>query len=90
MFDFLKKQEPVGPLSEPVRTALRERREVSEVTAAGLRMTHQKGLYSGRKVNYFRVFDPRTVQARRFGDLDGTGVLYSGHIEAEGHIVLNP
>ena len=56
----------------------------------------QHGLYSGRRVRYFRVFDPRRlaergVQMRSFSDLDAYPdlVLGSGHLEADGAVVLS-
>jgi len=90
MLDFLRKQ-PVSPLPEAITSSLGQLRGVSDQAAQGLKMVSQAGLYSGRKVTYFRVFDPATVgaQPRRFEDLDGAGVLYSGHIEREGHVVLS-
>lgn len=90
MFDFLRKQ-TVGPLPGAVRLSLSQQRNVSEQTALGLKMVHQGGLYSGRKVTYFRVFNPAALgtQPRQFADLAGAGVLYSGHIEREGHVVLS-
>jgi hypothetical protein len=56
---------------------------------------HHNGSYSGRRVNYFRVFDPvrtaeRSVKVKEFADLDSHPelVLGSGHVEQNGAVVL--
>ena len=90
----LLKQKDVGPLSDAVSMGLTHERGIDAQVLAGLAMVRQKGLYSGRKVTYFRVFDPIAqkaagVEPRHFADLDNGGVLYSGHVEPEGHIVLH-
>lgn len=61
-----------------------------------LSVVEQHGTYSGRRVSYFRIFDPirageRGLQIRRFTDLDRhpNVVLGSGHIEADGSVVLS-
>ena len=61
-----------------------------------LRVVEQQGSYAGRRVKYFRVFDPvraneRTVQVRVFGDLDAHSelVLGSGHVEQDGAVILS-
>src|SRR5689334_218537 len=61
-----------------------------------LSVVEEHGTYSGRRVSYFRVFDPirvaeRGVQVRRFTDLEPHRdlVLGSGHVEADGSIVLS-
>ena len=77
-------------LPEVVRLSLAQGKEVAEGTSAGFRMVQERGLYSGRKVLYFRVFDPASLadQPRGYADLDAAAILYHGHIEAEGHVVL--
>lgn len=62
---------------------------------ATLSVLQQSGSYSGRKVSYFRVFDPvriaeRSVKVNDFADLDGHPelVLGSGHVEKDGVVVL--
>lgn len=83
----------VKPLSVAVRAAVAERGNL-DAAAEGLRMATKKGLYSGRPVTYFRVFDitawpvGRAIP-KRFADLDGNGVIHSGHVEREGSVVLN-
>ena len=61
-----------------------------------LSVVQQHGSYSGRRVSYFRVFDPirvaeRGLQVRQCTDLDAHPhlVLGSGHIEADGGVVLS-
>jgi hypothetical protein len=60
-----------------------------------LSVVQQRGSYSGRKVSYFRVFDPvraaeRSVKIADFADLDAHPelVLGSGHVEQNGAVVL--
>jgi hypothetical protein len=60
-----------------------------------LAVLHQRGSYSGRKVSYFRVYDPvriaeRAVKVQDFGDLDTHPelILGSGHVEQNGAVVL--
>jgi hypothetical protein len=62
---------------------------------ATLPMTMRHGSYAGRRVDYFRVFDPvraaeRRIDVRGFGDLDPHAdlMLGSGHIEQHGSVVL--
>ena len=63
---------------------------------ATLRVVEERGSYAGRRVKYFRVFDPirateRAVQVRAFGDLDAHSelVLGSGHVEHNGAVILS-
>ena len=63
--------------------------------ASELGMVESRGRYSGRKVTYFRVFDParaaeRELEVRAFGDLDThrTLVLRTGHVEQDGTVVM--
>jgi hypothetical protein len=60
-----------------------------------LSVLQQNGSYSGRKVSYFRVFDPvrvseRSVKVIDFADLDTHPelVIGSGHVEQNGAVVL--
>lgn len=62
---------------------------------ATLEVVVQRGSYSGRRVRYFRVFDPvraaeRAVSVRAFSDLDVHAELIMGfgHIEQDGAVVL--
>ncbi len=81
----------VSLLPSSVRSSLLKERELSDEKALGLKMVQEQGQYSGRKVMYFRVFDPlsHSTPPRGFADLDAARILYSGHIEAEGRIVLS-
>jgi hypothetical protein len=61
-----------------------------------LSVVEQQGTYSGRRVSYFRVFDPlraaeRELEIHRFTDLDGHPnlILDSGHLESDGTVVLS-
>ncbi len=62
---------------------------------ASLGVVQHDGSYSGRKVSYFRVFDPvrvaeRSVKVQAYTDLDSHPelVLGSGHVEQNGTVVL--
>ena len=62
---------------------------------ATLAVVEQRGSYSGRRVSYFRVFDPvrvaeRGLAVRVYTDLDAHPelVLSAGHVEREGGVVL--
>jgi len=61
-----------------------------------LSVVEEHGSYSGRRVSYFRVFDPvrvaeRGLEIRRFTDLDRHPnlIIGSGHRESDGSIVLS-
>jgi len=61
-----------------------------------LSLVEEHGTYSGRRVNYFRVFDPirvaeRGLQIRRFTDLDRHPnlIIGPGHVEGDGSVVLS-
>lgn len=63
---------------------------------ATLSVVEQQGLYAGRRVTYFRIFDPirateRAVQVRAFRDLETHSelVLGSGHVERNGAVILS-
>jgi hypothetical protein len=83
------------PLPQALRLALVQRYGLTEEVADRLRIIQQGAEYSGRKVQQFRVFDPAALSLARsgpsrFADLDSASVLYAGHIEREGNIVLRP
>jgi hypothetical protein len=93
MWKLLQKS-AVAPLSGKVRYRLANERGLSHEDAAGLRMMEKSGRCAGRKVTLFRVFDPATVKATagdvcHFGDLDDSGMIYSGHTESDGQVVLD-
>ena len=98
MFDFLRKSSPQQPLPEALRRALQASGLPPETDLAKLGVVESSGRYSGRKVTFVRVFDPagaakraiNVASRRAYGDLDANLdlVLRSGHIEADGTIVL--
>jgi hypothetical protein len=57
----------------------------SAAQPAGLTVLERMGTYSGRRVNFFRAFDPARATARAIEDL----VLGSGHVEHEGLVMLD-
>jgi hypothetical protein len=68
----------------------------SATEPAGLTVLERMGDYSGRRVNFFRAFDPvcataRAIQVHAFRDLDAHQdlVLGSGHVEHEGLVMLD-
>jgi hypothetical protein len=95
MFGFFRKSEPRHPaaaLSEALLTAGR----TSSANVAGLQVLERRGNYAGRRVTYFRAFDPadlaaRAVTAAAYTDLDSYPdlVLASGHLEQDGAVMLN-
>jgi hypothetical protein len=90
-------QRPViVPIAGQLRSRLVQDRGLSEQAVASLRMVNRQGRYSDRKVTFFRVIDPEAVrraglELRRYADLDAhlPLLLHTGHIERDGHIVLN-
>ena len=63
--------------------------------ASALGVVESRGRYSGRKVTYFRVFDPapateRELDVRSFEDLEAHPdlVLRAGHIEQDGTVMI--
>ena len=93
MWKFWRK-EAVALLSEKLRLRLVKERGLGDQAAACLRMMQERGLYAGRQVTYFQVFDPASVPGlgaglRRLVDLEARSILHSGHIERDGQIVLN-
>ncbi len=81
-------------LSANLTLYLGKERGLNQQNAASLRVLEQQGRYSGRKVNFFRVFDPATGNAAGpevglFDNLDVRRVLYSGHTESDGQIMLD-
>jgi len=88
------KQKPVVvPLSKKLTLQLGKEYGLSNEAAGVLRMMEEHGNYVGRKVTFFRVFDPATVEAagvhpHQFRDLDACMVPHRGHIENDGEIVL--
>lgn len=80
------------PVSESVKQALVRQQGYSPDALNKLSIVEESGSYSGRKVTYFRVFDAVTVGAagggERFQQLEKASILHSGHIEADGQVIL--
>lgn len=92
MWGFKQKPARVG-LSKKLALHLAKERGLSDGAAASLGVLEKSGRYDGRRVTTFRVYDPAKVGAAgakplSFGDLHAGTILYSGHIEKDGHIVL--
>jgi hypothetical protein len=94
MFRFFGKSQP-RHLSTAITQAIAKAGLPSGMQAASLSVLEEHGSYSGRRVTYFRVFDPvrvseRSLQVRAFADLDGHPelILGEGHVEQKGDVVL--
>jgi hypothetical protein len=94
MFGFFGKSQS-RQLSAAVTQALANAGLPPGMQAASLSVLEQHGSYSGRKVTYFRVFDPvrvaeRSMQVREFGALDTHPelILGEGHVEHNGAVIL--
>ena len=98
MFSFLRRSSfRSHELPTTLRLALVNDGLPPEIDLDALRLLEQHGSYSGRRVNFFRVFDPgraaeRGVHPRSFVDLDAHPelVLATGHIEHGGAVALIP
>jgi hypothetical protein len=95
MFDFFRKSQPRHP-SGALASALTREGLPPGMDPATLTVLEQGGSYSGRRVKYFRVYDPiraaeRAVDVRAFRDLDTHAdlVLGSGHLESDGAVVIS-
>ncbi len=98
MFDFLRKSSAQQPLPEPLIRALQASGLPPETDLARLGVVESSGRYAGRLVTFIRIFDPvgaarrsiNVASRRAYGDLEANPdlVLRSGHIEADGTIVL--
>jgi len=93
VFDFLHRSAPRYPT---IRQTLATAGVPSAADPAGLTVLEKAGSYSGRRVNFFRAFDPtaslaRKLQVQAFRDLDGHQelVLGSGHVEHSGLVMLD-
>ena len=94
MFSLFRKSPPRRP-SAAVSDALVVDGLQARVHPDTLAAVEQSGAYAGRRVKYFRVFDPirsaeRGLTVHGFRDLDGHAdlVIGSGHVEAGGGVVL--
>jgi hypothetical protein len=93
MFNVFRQSRPHRPTPAIVR-ALLSGGLPPGMEPSTLSLVEQHGSYSGRRVNYFRAFDPirvgeRGLTIRNFADLDAHPdlVLGSGHVEADGTVV---
>ena len=94
MFSLFRSSHPRHPTSA-IASALVGEGLPPGMDPATLQVVERTGQYSGRRVSYFRVFDPlrtaeRGLDIRRFADLDAHPeiVLGSGHVERDGAVVL--
>jgi len=94
MFNLFRKSQPHQPTAAIAR-AMSSDGLPPGMDPTTLSILQQRGSYSGRKVSYFRVFDPvrvseRSVKVIDFADLDTHPelVLGSGHVEQNGAVVL--
>src|ERR1700730_15331540 len=90
---FLNRSTPRYPT---IRQTLAQAGVPSAAEPARLTVLERMGSYSGRRVNFFRAFDPahaaaRSIQIVAYRDLDTHQdlVLGSGHTEHEGLVMLD-
>jgi hypothetical protein len=95
MFSLIRKSRPRHP-TPAIAAALISDGLPPGMQPSTLSVVEQQGSYSGRRVSYFRVFDPvrvaeRGLQIRQFNDLDRHPnlILGSGHLEHDGSVVLS-
>jgi hypothetical protein len=93
MFKFLNRSAARYPT---IRQTLARAGVPSAADPVGLTVFERMGSYAGRRVNFFRAFDPARAAARAiplhaFRDLDAhlDLVLGSGHVEREGLVMLD-
>jgi hypothetical protein len=93
MFKFLNRS---TPRYLTIRQTLAQAGVPSAASPTGLTVLERMGSYSGRRVNFFRAFDPTSAEARSlhvqaYRDLDAHQelVLGSGHVEREGLVMLD-
>ena len=94
MFNPFRKSQPGRPPAALCRALVREGLPPG-MDPLTLSVVLRRGSYSGRSVKYFRVYDAirvteRALEVRRYTDLDAYPdmVLGSGHLEADGAVVL--
>ena len=93
MFNFLQRSAPRYPT---IRQTLVNAGLLSARDPDSLTVLERHGWYSGRRVNFFRAFNPThatacAIRVQAFVDLDAhlELILGSGHVEREGMVVLN-
>jgi hypothetical protein len=99
MFDFLRKSGLQRP-SDAIRRALEADGLPPGTDLTQLGVVESRGNYAGRKVTYFRVFDPTRAAAHgadvftrlAYRDLDAHPdlVLRAGFVEREGTVKITP
>ena len=97
MFDFLRKPGLRRP-SAAIRRALEADGLPPGTDVSALGVAESRGTYSGRRVTFFRVFDPTRAAARSVEVLTGHAyqdlnahlelVLRAGHVEPDGAVVV--
>ena len=95
MFDFLHRSAPHA-ISDAIAQAIKvQGHALPHGDPARLRMVQRRGLFSDRKVTYFRIFDPVVIaryslDIQRYRDLDAFQglVLHVGHVESDGNVVV--
>src|SRR5437870_3325094 len=95
MFKMFRKSQPHRPTTALCRALVSDGLPLG-MEASSLSVVEHHGSYSGRRVAYFRVFDPvrvdeRALHVHGYADLDSHPdlVLGSGHVEADGAVVLS-
>jgi hypothetical protein len=95
MFSMFRKSQPRRPTTALCQALVSDGLPPG-MEASSLSVVEQHGSYSGRRVTYFRIFDPirvaeRALQVRGYADLEVYPelVLGSGHFEADGAVVLS-
>ena len=91
---FWQGSEP-GPVPARVRAALARERGLSAEGAASLRMVTGRGANGDRPVTHFAVIDPAIVPLTGvsrwdYRSLDPRPIVYAGHFERDGSVVLDP
>lgn len=90
-------QSDAGP--RPISGSIRRevlREGVSAETAQRLVMFEKKASLAGRKVRYFRIYDPKTQNGSTplvsYDDCDRSveSVIFEGHVEPTGQVVMFP
>jgi hypothetical protein len=95
MFNMFRKAQPRRPTAALCKALVSDGLPPG-MEASSLSVVEQHGSYSGRRVTYFRAFDPirvaeRALQVRGYADLDVHPdlVLGYGHFETDGAVELS-
>ena len=95
MFSLFRNSQPRRPTTAMARALVSDGLPPG-MEPSTLSVVQRHGSYSGRRVSYFRAFDPirvaeRGLQVQAFTDLDAHPdlVLGSGHVESDGAVVLS-